>query len=139
MTPFVSVTLQNHLSELERLYEIVRQCAEGHQLSEIEIHAINLALEEIVTNVIEHGYADKDQHSIVIRISIQEEKVIAEVEDDARPFNPLLVPEPDVSTPLHDRPIGGLGIHIVRNIMDDLDYVNKEGKNCIRLIKRIGR
>ena len=137
MTPFLSVTITNHLSELERVHAIVWQFGKSHQFSEVMINNINLALEEIVTNVIEHGYEDSNQHFIIIRFSLQEGEVIAEVEDDAQPFNPLKVPVPDLNTSLEDRPIGGLGIHLVRNVMDTMDYRNHEGKNCLKLTKKI--
>jgi anti-sigma regulatory factor (Ser/Thr protein kinase) len=101
------------------------------------INTMNLALEEIVTNVIEHGYDDKGEHYIIIRCSVQDGQVLAEVEDDGQPFNPLKYPDPDVSKPLENRPLGGLGIYLIRNVMDALDYTYQGGKNRIKLKKRI--
>ena len=137
MTPLLSVTLSNHLSELERLHQVLWQFGKEQDLPKNLINTMNLALEEIVTNVIEHGYEDNGEHSIIIRCSVQDGQVMAEVEDDGQPFNPLKSPDPDISKPLEDRPIGGLGIYLVRNVMDAFDYTYQEGKNQIRLKKRI--
>jgi len=137
VTPLLSVTLSNHLSELERLHQVLWQFGKEQDLPKNLINTMNLALEEIVTNVIEHGYEDNGEHSIIIRCSVQDGQVMAEVEDDGQPFNPLQSPDPDISKPLEDRPIGGLGIYLVRNVMDAFDYTYQEGKNQIRLKKRI--
>jgi len=137
VTPLLSVTLSNHLSELERLHQVLWQFGKEQDLPKNLINTMNLALEEIVTNVIEHGYEDNGEHSIIIRCSVQDGQVMVEVEDDGQPFNPLQSPDPDISKPLEDRPIGGLGIYLVRNVMDAFDYTYQEGKNQIRLKKRI--
>ncbi|UCE64463.1 MAG: ATP-binding protein, partial [Nitrospirota bacterium] len=120
MPPMLSITLSNHLSELERLHQILCQFGKEKGLPKNVTNTVNLALEEIVTNVIEHGYEDKDEHFIRIRIFIQDGQVIAEVEDDGQPFNPLQSPDPDTSQPIEARPIGGLGIYLTRNVMDTL-------------------
>ena len=137
MMPTLSITLRNHLSELERLHQALYHFGKERDLPESLINTMNLALEEIVANVIEHGYEDTGDHSILIRCSIQDGQIMAEVEDDGIPFNPLTSPDPDISGPLEDRPVGGLGIYLIRNIMDNLDYNYFEGKNQIRLQKRI--
>ena len=137
VTPVLSITLTNHLSELERLHHELWQFGVHHGLPTNVINSINLALEEIVTNVIEHGYDNQGEHSITIRCSVQDRQVISEVEDDAQPFNPLQAVAPDLSQPLENRPIGGLGIYLVRQIMDAVDYTYQDGKNWVRLKKRI--
>ena len=137
MTPILSITLSNHLSELERLHQVLWQFGKEQNLSHKVINTMNLALEEIVTNVIAHGYEDTGEHAIIIHCSVRDGQVMAEVEDDGQPFNPLECPDPDVSKPLEDRPLGGLGIYLVRNVMDALDYTYQGGKNRIKLTKRI--
>lgn len=137
MTPILSITLRNHLSELERLHQWLWQFGEKQALPHKLINTMNLALEEIVTNVIEHGYQDDGEHSIIIRCSVGNGEVMAEVEDDGTPFNPLNSPDPDISQSLEDRSLGGLGIYLVRNVVDGLDYAHQGGKNQIRLKKRI--
>jgi anti-sigma regulatory factor (Ser/Thr protein kinase) len=131
------VTLSNDLSELERLHQVLNQFGKEQDLPENLINTMNLALEEIVTNVIAHGYEDGREHFIVIRCGVQDGEVMAEVEDDGQAFNPLQYPDPDISVPLESRPPGGLGIYLVRNVMDTVAYTYEDGKNCIKLRKRI--
>ena len=88
-------------------------------------------------NVISYGYRDTAEHEIVVRINLYDSMVRAEVEDDALPFNPLEAPEPDVTKPLEDRPVGGLGIHLTRKMMDNLEYRRMGLKNLFVMHKQI--
>ncbi len=133
----LSVNLRNRLSELDRLRKVIAQFGHRQGLPDNVLNSVELALEEIVTNVISYGYDDQDEHSITVRLAFQEGMVLAEVEDDGRPFNPLDAPEPKLDQPVEDRPIGGLGIHLVRNLMDALDYRHTQGKNLLRMKKRV--
>ena len=133
----LSISLRNHLSALERLHQVLWEFGKKQELPPNVINTMNLALEEIVTNVIEHGYEDTGEHVIIIRCSVQDGEVMAEVEDDGQPFNPLQCPDPDITKTLEDRPIGGLGIYLIRNVMDGLDYTYQGGKNQIRLKKAL--
>ncbi len=133
----LSVNLSNRLSELDRLSRVIGQFGHRQGLPDNVLNCIQLAVEEIVANVISHGYDDQNEHSITVRLAFQDGMVLAEVEDDGRPFNPLDAPEPKLDQPLEDRPIGGLGIHLVRNLMDALDYRHTQGKNLLRMKKRV--
>jgi sigma-B regulation protein RsbU (phosphoserine phosphatase) len=137
MSKPMSILFKNKLSEVERLGQVVAEFAERYHLSPNLAFEINLALEEILTNVISYGYDDSDEHEIMIRLSCKGEEVTAEVEDDGRPFNPLEAAEPDTGKPLEERPVGGLGIHLVRKFMDDVEYKSQQGKNLLVMKKRI--
>ena len=137
MTPTLSITLRNHLSELSRLHQLLWQFGKEQDLRDNLINTMNLALEEIVTNVIEHGYEDYGRHDILIRCTIRDGHIMAEVEDDGKPFNPLDSPDPDIAQSLEERPLGGLGVYLVRKVMDHLDYHYQGGKNRIKLKKSI--
>jgi len=132
----IYVELKNDLSEIERLSQIVTEFGELHHLPPKGLFAVNLALEEILTNVISYGYQDSGEHQIIIRIFLKEGELTVKVEDDGLPFNPLEVPEPDTGKPLEERPVGGLGIHLVRNLMDGLEYRRQEGKNVLVMKKK---
>lgn len=71
-----------------------------------------------MSNVISYGYDDREEHKIIVCLLMQQGKLTVEVENDGRPFNPLDAPEPDIEKPLEERTLGGLGIHLVRNVMD---------------------
>ena len=137
MSEPTSVLFKNNLAEIERLGQVVAEFVESHQLPAGLTFAVNVALEEILTNIISYGYTDNKEHDILIRLSCTEGEVIAEVEDNGRPFNPLEVAEPDTSKPLEDRSVGGLGIHLARKLMDGLAYRRQAGKNLLVLNKRI--
>jgi serine/threonine-protein kinase RsbW len=95
-----------------------------------------LAVEELVTNCIKYAYDDSHEHRIRIAIHLSEVEMVVTIEDDGHPFDPRSLPEPDTGLPLEDRPIGGLGIHLLRNLFDTLDYSRLEGHNRVVLRKR---
>jgi anti-sigma regulatory factor (Ser/Thr protein kinase) len=101
------------------------------------MHDLNLALEEILTNIISYGYTDNREHEIRVSLSVQPGEVTAEVEDDGRPFNPLEAPEPDTAKSLEEKMIGGLGIHLVRKLTDGLEYQRQEEKNRLVMKKHL--
>ena len=133
----VQFTLKNRIAEIAKLGERLDEFAAVHQLTPSFLHDLNLALEEAVTNIISHGYSDDREHEILVRIRVQSGEVIAEVEDDARAFNPLTAPEADVTAPLDERTAGGLGVHLMRKLMDGIEYQRLENGNLLIMKKNI--
>jgi phosphoserine phosphatase RsbU/P len=129
----VSVQLGNDLSEIQRLNQIVSEFAVQHHLAAELAFRVNLVLEEIVTNVISYGYDDRLEHEISVRLSWQDPRIELEVKDDGRPFNPLEAPQPETGRPLIEKPVGGWGIHLIRRMMDHLEYRREGDKNCLLL------
>jgi anti-sigma regulatory factor (Ser/Thr protein kinase) len=125
------ITLKNDLVEIERLAGHVRDFGRENRLSADLVGEIRLALEEIVTNIIAYGYEDRADHTIRVTLVNTKQDITLSIRDDARPFNPLEQPGPDLEIPLEDRGIGGLGIHLVREIMDEIDYRREEGGNLL--------
>ncbi len=125
------ITLKNDLVEIERLAGCVRDFGRENQLPEDLVWEIRLVLEEIVTNIISYGYEDRADHAIDVNLVTSEQDITLRVRDDARPFNPLAQPVPDLEIPIEDRGIGGLGIHIVREIMDEIDYKREDNGNLL--------
>ena len=91
-----------------------------------------------MTNIISHAYDDEDEHQIAIRVALDGEGVSVRVEDDGRAFNPLDAPRPDLGLDLANRPIGGLVVHIVRSVMDALEYRREDDRNVFVMRKRTG-
>lgn len=137
MNTTFSTTLKNHLSEVTKLHETLEEFGRTQQIPESVLSSMDLALEEILTNIISYGYQDTQEHDILLRLILEGEELIAEVVDDGKPFNPLNVPDPDVTLPIEDRPIGGLGIHLTKKMMDGIDYAQLDGKNLLRLRKKL--
>ena len=123
----------NH-EQIELITVAVEEFAERDNWPPDLVFKMNLALEELGVNIINYSGATGD---IEISLAADGDSVTVEISDDGRPFNPLLDQEaPDVSAPLGDRPIGGLGIHLVRSMMDEMRYSREDGKNKLSMTKR---
>lgn len=128
-------------SDLEELKNLCRYCENfGHSigLSKKFIFETNLALDELFTNIVSYSFTDDKEHFITISITKQEHMVTMRIEDDGLPFNPISANPPDFSCDLEDIQIGGLGIHIIKRLMDDVSYKRSNGKNILTLKKTIG-
>jgi len=101
------------------------------------LHEIQLAVEELLTNILNYAYTDQREHEIKVRLRPGESEFCIEVEDDGRPFNPLEQPAPDLTLSLDQRPVGGLGIHMIRKSMDRIEYRRADGKNILVMVKQI--
>jgi anti-sigma regulatory factor (Ser/Thr protein kinase) len=132
----VEIVLKNSPEEKPRLLESLQAFAVANRLPRTVLQAAELALEEHITNVLNYAYVDSGVHDIVVRLSCPAGALQVEVEDDGRAFDPLQVPSPDTSMPLEQRPLGGLGIHLMRQYMDKLEYRRIRGRNVLRMTKR---
>lgn len=94
------------------------------------VHKTMIVFDEVISNVLNHNTAGSEP-TITVRLRIAPGEIFAEVLDDGPPFDPLSLPEPDLSLSVEDRPIGGLGIHLVRELTDSLGY-SHDGR-CNRL------
>jgi serine/threonine-protein kinase RsbW len=133
----LEININNKLSELAQFHQTLAEFGQRHGLASRAMHDLNVALEEILINIISYGYTDNREHEIKVRLCAQPGEIRAEVEDDGQPFNPLAAPEPDTAQSLEKRTIGGLGIHLVRTLMDGLEYQRREGKNLFRMQKNL--
>lgn len=133
----ITIRLPADPKEIERLNRIVRQFGDLHEVPGRTLYAVNLALDELVTNVILHGYEDRTDQEVKAQLTVQEGVITAEVEDGGRAFNPLDAPTPDLNAALDERELGGLGIHLVRSLMDRVEYRREGEKNVLTVRKRI--
>lgn len=133
------MTIANRLSEVERLANAIQRFGAARGLSEDVVFAFKLALDELLTNTISYGYDGGGEQNIRVHLRVRDGIVEAQLEDEARPFNPLDVPPADVEAPLEERRIGGLGVHIVRSLMDRIEYRRDGSRNILMLIKRVER
>jgi serine/threonine-protein kinase RsbW len=133
----LSICLVNHRREIERLSQLVEQFGHAHRLTTDDVNGINLLLDEIVINIISHGYDDEREHEILVNLTLENGALAIRVEDDGRPFNPLDVPTPNLDLPIEERPIGGLGIYIARSIADEMEYRREGGRNVLTMKKSV--
>ena len=108
-----------------------------HHLPDRPLHELQLAIEEHLTNVVSYAFDDEATHPIVMRLVLQDATLRIEVEDDGRPFNPIAHPAPDLTLPIDQRPIGGMGIHMIRKSVDDLEYRRERDRNVLVLWKKV--
>lgn len=137
MSKQMDLILLNRESEIARLQDQLEALARQQGLPAKVWHEIQLALEEHLTNIVHYAYTDEREHQIRVQLRLEAGDVWIQVEDDGRPFNPLDFPAPDLSVPLEQRPIGGLGIHMIRRSMDRIEYCRGDGKNVLVMTKRI--
>ena len=129
----LEVRLGNHYSELPRLIASVEEFLESHDAPVNVAYKAHLALEEMCTNVIKYGYDDKEKHEILIFLSQQPHRLSIRIEDDGHEYNPLATAAPDLDKPLAERPIGGLGIHLVKKSMSAIEYHRENGRNILEM------
>jgi len=133
----VSFKLKSNLSELDALCQKLEKFGESMGLSKKCIFEANLALDELFTNIISYGFDDKNEHTIRITISLQNDELLFNIEDDGLPFNPTEVETPDLECTIEECRIGGLGIHLAKNLMDEVCYQRCKDKNILTLKKNI--
>jgi serine/threonine-protein kinase RsbW len=129
--------LKNDLAEITRLSEELEAFCEANGVSMDTVMALNLALEEAVTNVIDYGYGHEGEHEFEVELIVADGNVQATISDDATEYNPLAREDPDVNAPLEERRIGGLGVLLVKKLMDTVTYARTDGKNVLTMRKRV--
>jgi len=130
-------TINSRLGDLDGVHDLVSELERARDLPTAVVFDINVVLDEVLSNILKYGYADGALHKIHIQLSATDTAVEISIEDDGTAFDPLAQPEPDLSLPLAERPIGGLGLHFVRKLMDDVRYKRKNNRNYLFLKKKI--
>jgi anti-sigma regulatory factor (Ser/Thr protein kinase) len=137
MTEQTNMILKNDVAELEKVMAFVTDlCARNSIPPETE-YDLNLALDEMVTNVAKHAYPEGGEHNFTLQITASPEEFVARIEDDGVEFNPTAHPTPNLDASLEERKEGGLGIFLVRQIMTTVDYQRVGGKNIVTLRKKL--
>ena len=136
MSAKLRLTIETRLEELDRLSAAIEDFGRDNNWPPDLTFQVNLVLEELWLNVVNHGH-DGGFHEVEIELTSEAEALTIEITDDGKPFNPLNdAPVPDVTASLEDRSVGGLGLHLVRTLMDELRYRREGGRNHLILVKR---
>ena len=132
----VTFRLLNNTDEMARLDRAVKDFGRAEKWSEQMSYHIELALEEVVMNVISYAYDDHGKHEFEVRVKSDEDGVVIDIIDDGKPFDPLHeAAEPDVEASLDSRRIGGLGVFFVKTLMDHVEYRREHGRNHLTMKK----
>lgn len=130
--------IRTDLSDLSHLTEAVEEFAETHEVPMAQAQRVTLSLDELVTNIIQYGTNEESDGAIRIRVEVHPELVRIEIEHRGFRFNPFEeVAAPDTSLPLEERPIGGLGVFLVKSLMTSVHYEHEDGRNRVTLTRSL--
>ncbi|MBU0713826.1 MAG: ATP-binding protein [Verrucomicrobia bacterium] len=118
---------------LKELFAFVEQALTSLNTPASDRDKMMMALDEALTNVVLYAYPENQRGTVGIRICRNDNTITAEVVDHGKPFDPTAHPAPDITLPIEQRPIGGLGIHLMRNLVTSLRYYQKKGENRLVL------
>jgi serine/threonine-protein kinase RsbW len=124
-------------SQLAVLNQFLREFWTTAGLAAERMGAFELALEEIFLNIVMHGSRPGAAPRVEVSLDLGTDLVTMTVEDDGPEFDPLTLAHPDVTASLADRRVGGLGVHLVRNVMDTVSYARLAGRNQLRMARRL--
>ena len=111
--------------------------AETNALPGAVRRSLNVALDELLANELSHGMAGRDAGSVTIAMELDQERLTVTLTSDGPPFDPFGQAAPDTTLSVDERPIGGLGLHLVRQLMDEVSYERRDGQNVVALVKRL--
>ena len=130
-----TVILKNDLTEIDKLNDSFNEFCEQYKIPSAVYRKFNIVFDELINNIVSYGYTDDDEHELKVIINITEDKLVVSIEDDATAFNPLNLATPDTEASIEDREIGGLGVHMVKKLMDNVSYKRFIKKNMTTLYK----
>jgi serine/threonine-protein kinase RsbW len=129
--------IANRLAELESVRQWVEQFGAVHGLPAMVLTSLLVSFDEVLANIISYGYRDAEDHEIHLSMALESGAVVAEVEDDGVPYDPLGAPPPKLGGGIGERSVGGLGVHFVRTLNDEVAYERRENRNRLSFRKRV--
>jgi anti-sigma regulatory factor (Ser/Thr protein kinase) len=133
----LEVSLHNRREEISAVHQALDGLATQYNLPTRLVTHLHIALEEHLTNIISYGYESGQAGTIRVRFMLESSALRVEVEDSARAFDPTAAPEVNVLLPLEAKPLGGLGLHMIRKSADELEYRRTDGRNLLTIKKRL--
>ena len=132
-----SITLRNRISDLDAMVDALKAFCGSRGIPAKVAGQLELALHELATNIVSYAWDDDQPHHLTIQGTVADGKVVIEIADDGRPFDPLAREDPDVDAPLEEREIGGLGIYYVKKLIDSVEYRRDGAFNRLILTKTV--
>lgn len=133
-----TLTLTNNIGELDRLEPFLEKFFDQNSLNPALLSSVDLALEEALANVIMYAYPEGEKGDVTLSAHVENNAIYMKISDVGIPFNPLEQKEADLNVSLEERKIGGLGIHLIKEIMDEIGYAYEDGRNVLKMQKTIG-
>lgn len=135
MSATLRIEAENRLDEIDRVNEAFEAFSAGHGLPPRVRRALKLVFDDVIHNIIAYAYDDGERHTIEVTVEVGADRVSVRISDDGHPFNPASQTPPDVALTLEDREVGGLGIHLMGSLMDEVTYTRQADRNMIELVK----
>jgi serine/threonine-protein kinase RsbW len=132
-----SIILANDIAEISKLNQVIEEVGDEFSLAPDMVFNLTLVMEEAVVNVINYAYPKEEHEKIYVSARLHEGSIIMVIADNGKEFDPTLAPEADITLSAEERPIGGLGIFLIRNIMNEVKYERIEGRNILTLEKKL--
>lgn len=132
-----TIILDNDIAQISRLAQFVDEVGEAFSLAPDMIFNLNLVLEEAVVNIINYAYPKEEHQKIYLSAYLHEESIVFVLTDTGKEFDPTMVPDADITLSAEDRPIGGLGIFLIRQIMNEVRYERIEDRNVLTMEKKL--
>ncbi len=139
MTQRFQITRAAELESLQVFRGFITECCARYDIPNDTVLDLKLAVDEACTNIIEHGYKGMDPGSIILSFRIESDRVLVQITDFGHVFEPADAPKPDVEAALEDRPLGGLGLFLIYQTMDNIDYQSSDDGNTLTFTKYINR
>ena len=127
------VSLSPRLSAVRSLAQMVEEFGDANRLPDQQIYMINLALDELITNTVSYGLRGVVRPKIEVTLQVSDTMLVLSMVDNGRKFDPTESMHPDLSLPVEERPIGGLGLHLIKTFADRVKYEYAEGRNRLTL------
>lgn len=131
------ITRAAELESLSVFREFISDCCAKFNVPNETVFELKLAVDEACTNVIEHGYKGMDPGSIILSFRIESDRILVQLTDFGHVFEPAEAPKPDLEAALEDRPLGGMGLYLIYQMMDNIDYESSEDGNTLTFTKYI--
>lgn len=130
-----TINITNSIEQVQVALEAFEEFADFCEISMPVAMKVNVVLDELLSNIVKYGFADSEEHSIKVSLQFYGRKLMITFEDDGIPFNPFQKTPPDLTLPIEEREIGGLGIHLVRKLMDEFSYKRDVNRNIVSMVK----
>jgi len=137
MSQRFQITRAAELQSLQTFRDFITDCCSRYDISSETVLELKLAVDEACTNVITHGYKGMDPGSIILSFRIEPGRILVQITDFGHCFEPVAGPKPDVEAALGDDELGGLGLYLIYQTMDNIEYTSSEDGNTLKFTKYI--
>lgn len=135
MSQRYQITRAAELEQLSVFRDFISDCCGRHEVPNETVFDLKLAVDEACTNIITHGYKDMDPGSIILSFRIEPDRILVQITDFGHVFEPAEAPKPNVEAALEERELGGMGLYLIYQTMDNIDYQSSEDGNTLTFTK----